>query len=187
MARDFTFRRRLILGTVILFGAADVTLAVYSWQLSAHPEAPDELLAQQTKKLRALEANIQNAQKIREETPQTQKQCDQFERSLLPASAGYSVLSSEIRAIGRKAGVQIENQTFKETPVEKRNLVEVSLEAAIAGDYKSVVQFLNGLQRSEKLQVVVDSLSLASQLSNQGPPNAIKVSVHMKTLFRATP
>ncbi len=187
MPREFTFWRRLISGAVVLLAAADVVLAVYSWQLASAPKAPGDLLTQQSKKLKALEENIQNAQRIREETPLTQKQCDEFEKSLLPASAGYSVLTAEIKSIAKKAGVQIESQTFKETPVEKRNLVEVSIEAAIAGDYSGVIHFLNGLQRAEKLQVVVDSLNLASQSSNQGPSNAIKVSVHLTTLFRAAP
>jgi Tfp pilus assembly protein PilO len=186
MARDFTIRRRLILGTVVLLGAADVALAFYSWQLAAAPKAPGELLAQQAKKLKALEENVQNAQKIRDETPQTQKQCDQFEKSLFAASQGYSALTAEIKSIGKKAGVQMEDITLKQTLVEKRNIEEVSIEAAVAGDYKGVIQFLNGLQRADNFYIV-DSLNLASQPSNQGPANAIKVSVHLKTFFRATP
>jgi Tfp pilus assembly protein PilO len=186
MKPNFTNRRKLILGCAVLLGTADLALAVYSWQLASGPKAPRELLAQQAKKLKALEQNIQNAQKIRDETPETQKQCDQFERSLFLASEGYSTLTAEIKSIGKKAGVQMEDLTLKQTAVEKRNLEEVSIEAAIAGDYKGVIEFLNGLQRAETLYVV-DSLNLASQASGQGPSSAIKVSVHLKTFFRATP
>jgi hypothetical protein len=185
MTSDFTLKRKLILGTLVLFCAADVAFAFYSWRLASASTAPGELLAQQARKLKTLEENVQNAQKIRDETPQTQKQCEQFEKSLFAASQGYSTLTAEIKSIGKKAGVQIEEITLKPTLVEKRNLDEVSIETAVAGDYKGVIQFLNGLQRADNFYIV-DWLNLVSQPSNQGPANAIKVTVHLKTFFRAS-
>ena len=54
---------------------------------------------------------------------------------------------------------------------------------AVVGDYKSVIQFLNGVQRSPNLYEV-DALVLATESANQGPSATIKVSVHLKTYFR---
>jgi hypothetical protein len=62
-------------------------------------------------------------------------------------------------------------------------MTEVSIDATVNGDYKSVIGFLNGLQRSANL-FEVDALTLASENSPQAPPNAIKVALHLKTYFR---
>ncbi len=40
MRRDFTIRRRVILGGLSLLVLADVTLAAYSLRLSSSPQAP---------------------------------------------------------------------------------------------------------------------------------------------------
>jgi hypothetical protein len=64
-------------------------------------------------------------------------------------------------------------------------MTEVVMDATISGDYKSVIQFLNGVQRSNSLYEI-DALTLASENANQGPAGAIKVAVHLKTYFRTT-
>ena len=62
-------------------------------------------------------------------------------------------------------------------------MTQVTMDAAVVGDYKSVIQFLNGVQRSPNLYEV-DALVLATESANQGPSATIKVSVHLKTYFR---
>ena len=57
------------------------------------------------------------------------------------------------------------------------------IDATVDGDYKSVIQFLNALQRSTNLYEV-DSLNLATESANRGPANVIKVALHLKTYFR---
>jgi hypothetical protein len=62
-------------------------------------------------------------------------------------------------------------------------MTEVAIDATVNGDYKSVIGFLNGLQRSAN-RYAVDSLTLASENANQGSANVIKVALHLKTYFR---
>jgi len=59
----------------------------------------------------------------------------------------------------------------------------VMIDATVDGDYKSVIQFLNALQRSTNLYEV-DSLNLATENANRGPANVLKVALHLKTYFR---
>ena len=66
--------------------------------------------------------------------------------------------------------------------VPNPNLTEVLIDATINGDYKSVIRFLNGLQRSTNYQV--DNLTLATDNTNQGASGVIKVSLHLRTYFR---
>ncbi len=183
MRRDFTLRKRMILAGVTLLVLADVALAAYAWQLSSAPRAPQQQLAVEIKQHDLLKADIKRAQDIRDNIPAIQKDCDHFEQSLFPASSGYSAVRSELGAIARKSGIQLEDLTFKETKIANRGMTEVAIDATVGGDYKSVIGFLNGLQRSANLYEV-DGLTLASENANQASANAIKVALHLKTYFR---
>jgi Tfp pilus assembly protein PilO len=183
MSRDFTWRRRIILVGVVLLVLADIGLAAYSWRLASTPHAPEKQLAVETKQRDLLRADIKRAQQIRDNVPATQKDCDRFEQSLFPASSGYSAVISELGDTARKSGIQIEDLTHKQTEISNRGMTEVSIDATVNGNYKNVVGFLNGLQRSANLYSV-DSLTLASENTNQASANIIKVTLHLRTYFR---
>jgi type IV pilus assembly protein PilO len=183
MSRDFTWRRRIILVGVVLLVLADVGLLAYSWQLASAPHAPQKQLAVETKQRDLLRADIKRAQEIRDNVPATQKDCQRFEQSLFPASAGYSAVRSELGDTARKSGIQIEDLSFKQTEISNRGMTEVTIDATVNGNYKSVIGFLNGLQRSANLYSV-DSLTLGSNETNQSSANVIKVALHLRTYFR---
>jgi Tfp pilus assembly protein PilO len=183
MPRDFTTRKRAILSAVVFLVAADLALAAYSWQLASEPRTPGQQFSKQEMRLKMLQAPIARAQKIREDMPNTQRDCEKFEGLLLPASSGYSSVSSELGEIARKSGVQLQGVSFRPTAIPERGLTEVVMESTIEGDYKSIILFLNGLQRSANIYEV-ESLTLATQKDSKGPANAIKVGLHLKTYFR---
>ena len=183
MRHDFTLRKRIILGGVILLVLADVALAAYSWELSSAPHAPQQQLAVETRQHDLLKADIKRAQDIRDNIPAIQKDCDHFEQSLVPASSGYSAVTSELGAIARKSGIQLDDLSIKQTEIANRGMKEVAIDVTVNGDYKSVIGFLNGLQRSANLYEV-DGLVLASENANQASTSVIKVALHLKTYFR---
>jgi Tfp pilus assembly protein PilO len=183
MRRDFTLRKRIILGGVILLVLADVALTAYSWELSSAPHAPQQQLAVETRQHDLLKADIKRAQDIRDNIPAIQKECDHFEQSLVPASSGYSAVTSELGAIARKSGIQLDDLSIKQTEIANRGMKEVAIDVTVNGDYKSVIGFLNGMQRSANLYEV-DGLVLASENANQASTNVIKVALHLKTYFR---
>ncbi len=183
MRRDFTTRRRTILACLILLLLADLALA--GWQLLSSPQMPREQSARQALQLKLLQKNIEEVQEIKADMPTTQKECEKFEKSLLPSSIGYFSLNSELDGIAKKSGVKLEALSFKPTPIPERGMTEMAIEATINGDYRSVIQFLNGLQRSANIYEV-ESLSLATEKANQGPANLIKLELHLKTYFRTT-
>lgn len=185
MPGDFTTRRRVILGGVICLLAADLALAGYSWQLASEPQTTPEQFAKLERQLKERQAPIARAEKIREDMPNTQRDCEKFEAMLLPASSGYSSISSELGEIARKSGVSLQGTSFKPTAIPDRGLTEVAMESTIQGDYKNVILFLNGLQRSANIYEV-ESLRLAPQKENKGPANVIKVGLNLKTYFRAS-
>jgi hypothetical protein len=182
MQHDFTFRRQAILAGLLLLILADVTLAVYSWQLASAPQSPQQQFALESKQHDLLKADIKRAQDIRDKIPAIQAKFDQIEKSFPPASSGYSAVRSELGEIGKKAGVQLEGLTFKQTEIANRGMTEVLVDAVINGDYKSVIHFLNGVQRSTNYEV--DNLTLGAETTNQGTSGVIKVTLHLKTYFR---
>jgi Tfp pilus assembly protein PilO len=184
MKRDANLQKRLVIGGLALLVLADVALATYSWKLSSAGRTPQQELALQTKQLEVLRADIKRGESIRQLTPAIQKDCDRFEHSLLPVTSGYSAVSAELDAIARKAGARIEDRSFKQKEIPNRGMQEVSIDITVNGEYTGVVHFLNGLQRSENLYAV-DGLALAGDSQNQGANAPIRVTVHMKTYFRA--
>jgi Tfp pilus assembly protein PilO len=183
MRRDFALQKRVIIGGLSLLVLADIGLAAFSWQQAAAPRTPQQELDRQTMRLKLLQGDIDRAKAIQQSMPATQADCDRFEKSLLPASTGYSTVAGELGSIAGKAGLQISGVNFHHKEFTTRGLTEVELEATIGGGYSSVVRFLNGLQRSENVYTV-DSLALASESQTLGASSAIRVTLHMRTFFR---
>jgi len=182
MQRDFTFRKRVILAAVVLLVIADVTLAAYSWEVASAPETPERQFAIEMMQHDLLKADIKRALDIRVSIPAIQAKFDQIEKSFPAASSGYSKVRFELGEIGKKAGIRIEELTFKPTEIANRGMTEVSIDATIDGDYKNVIQFLNGVQRTTNYEL--EALTLAADSANQGSSGVIKVSLHLKTYFR---
>ena len=184
MRRDFTIRKRIILGAVTALVLTDIVLAAYSFELGSVPRPGPGEIAQRERQHQLLQAKIDRAQKIRDDMPHTKEQCEKFERSLLPASSASSALSAELGELARKSGVRTDDVTYKPTAVPERGMTELVIDLVIGGDYKSVIQFLNNMQRSSN-NYIIESLSLAPEGSNQGP-NVIKVGLHIKTYLRTS-
>ncbi len=184
MRRDFTSRRRVIIGGLALLALADCGLAAFSWQQASAPRTPQQELDRQTIQLKLLQGDIGRARAIQQSMPATQMDCEKFEKSLFSAGTGYSAVTEELGGIARKAGLQISGLNFHRKEIPNRELSEVELEATISGGYAGVVRFLNGLQRSENVYIV-DSLTLASESQPQGVSGAVRVTLRMRTFFRA--
>src|SRR6267143_4607186 len=142
MSRDFTFRKQAIVAGVVLLVLADVALAAYSWRLASAPHSPREQLSLEMKQHDLLKADIKRAQDIRDKIPAIQKNFDQFEHSLFPASSGYSSVRSELGDLARKSGIQLVELSFKPSEIPSRGMTQVIMDATIAGDYRNVIQFL---------------------------------------------
>jgi Tfp pilus assembly protein PilO len=184
MRRDFKLKQRLIVSVLALLVVADIALGVYSWNLASAQSAQEEL-ALLTRNRDLLKKDIQRAQEIRSHIPAIQKDCDAFEESFFSASSGYSTVSAELGTIAGKSGLRLDSNAFKSKNVKGTNLIELEIDAQVTGDYRGVVRFLNGLQRSSSYYAV-QALSARSAVQAKGAQGALSVTVHIKTYFRAT-
>jgi Tfp pilus assembly protein PilO len=182
MARDFTVRKRLILGALGLLIAADTALIAYSWHADSASRTPQQIFAEESQQLKLLKADVERAQKIRKDIPAIQRDCDRFEGSLPPAASGYSTLVGDLEGIARKAGVKIAGVNFHEKQLADKPFVQVILDTTIEGDYPGVVRFVNGVQKAQGLYIVND-LTLGTSSQNVG--GTLRVNLHLQTYFRA--
>ena len=183
MRHDFKFKKHAIVFLLAFFITANVALAVYSWNLASAQSAKQEL-ALMTVNRDLLKKDIQRALEIRSHIPAIQKDCDAFEQSLFPESTGYSTVSAELGELAAKAGLRLDSRAFRPKPVKGRDLTELGIDAQVIGDYRGVVRFLNGLQRSKNFYAV-EGLSAHSASQASGGRGALQVTVHIKTYFRA--
>ena len=183
MGQDFKIKQRIILVFLLLLVAADVTLAVYSWN-TASAEAAQQELALMMRNRDLLKKDIQRAREIRSRIPAIQKDCVAFEQSLFPKTTGYSMVSAELDSLATKSGLRVESRALKPKPVKGYDLTELAIDAQVAGDYRAVVKFLNSLQRSPNYYAV-EGLSARPAGHLQGPKGGLNVTVHIKTYFRA--
>lgn len=179
----FTGRRRAILTLLGLLIAADIALGVYSWQLASAPYTSPKQFDAMSIRLATLGDNIQSAQKIKDGMPQTKSDCDQFERSLPPESAGSSSMAAELDDIAKKSGLRVEGFSFKPKQIAEHGVSEESIDATVSGDYAAVARFVNALQRSQKFYIM-DGLALSGDSQTQKVSGPLKVAVHLRTYFR---
>jgi Tfp pilus assembly protein PilO len=184
MRREFKFEKRAILVGVAALVIADVTLAAYGWKLAAAPRSEQDVVIL-TRNRDLLRADIKRAQDIRQKIPAIQKDCDQFEHSLFPEGTGYSSVTAELDSIASKSGLQLENKALRQKEVKGRGLTELDMDATVSGSYVGVVRFLNALQRSSNVYAV-EGLAAKSEFEQQGGRGGVRVTLHIKTYFRAT-
>lgn len=177
----FRLQKTITLAVLTILVTADVVLAVYAARWSGG--FPRSKLAAQKAEAKLLKADIQRALAIQKGMPQTKADCERFENSLLSSNTGYSAVTAEISEVAKLSGLQIASLGFHPKELPERNMVELELDATVSGNYKSVVQFLNGLQRS-KNHYVVDSLTLASEPGSRDPSGTLRVALHVKSYFK---
>lgn len=125
-------------------------------------------------------ADVRRATEIKQRLPQVQRECDEFfAKELRPAATGYSAIVADVGALARKAGLRTNAVTFRQRDIANRSVVEVEVVATVEGDYPSLVNFINGLERSANFYLL-DSLQLAS--SSGG---GLKLNLQLRTYFRS--
>ncbi len=90
-------------------------------------------------------------------------QADQFYLERLPVS--YSEFLTEIGALAKKQGVRLTRVQYAPSQVTGESagqLTQVQMDAGLTGQYRSLVQFINGLER-DKTFFVIGGVTLTGQ------------------------
>ena len=181
MKIEFPLQKKIIIAGLAVLIVADAGLGFDAMQ-SATRFSQSELAAQKTQ-IKLLKADIKRALVIQQSIPQTKADCERFENSLHSSSAGYSAVTDELTGFAKQAGLQLASLAFHPKELPGRNMVELGLDATVNGDYKGVVRFLNGLQRSKSLYII-DTLALASEPTTQGAAGTLRVVLSLRSYFK---
>lgn len=135
------------------------------WQ-TAKSQNADALAAQKVtlqtavfaaKPLQGLDAKLASAN----------SEADEFYSERLPVS--YSEIATEIGVLKDKNHVRLTRMQYTQAPVANVSvgqLTELKMDASLSGDYRGLVEFLNGLER-DKVFFVVNGLTLTGQESGR--------------------
>lgn len=172
--------KKWTVAALALLMAVDIALCVFLWRTSR--EAPDAMRAQRevlSVQDRLLKADIERGAKIRASLPQVGRDCQDFyQQSFLNASTGYSSVETDLGNIASKAGLKTPGFGFKEAAVKDRGVTEMTITTSVNGDYASVIEFINGLERSKNFYML-SNLSLTSATSGE-----VRLDLELHTYFR---
>ena len=168
---------RWALGVIL---AIDVGLVILNLR---GPGSPQQLRAENNRfraQLSLLEADVKRGKSIQRDMDKVQGDCDRFfAEELRPATRGYSAIEADLGAIAGKAGLRTDAVTFRQRDISGRGVVEIEVAAAVEGDYANVINFINGLERSNNFYVL-DGLSLASSTAGN-----LRLNLQLRTYFRS--
>jgi hypothetical protein len=150
----------------------------YAWQAAKTQDAG--AVAQQTAAMRSAEVAAQPLAGLDEKLKQATVDADEFYKRRLPYS--YSEVAGELGALAKKVNVKLTRGQFAEAPVlvdSAGALTEVRMDYSLTGDYRPLVQFINGLER-DKMFFSIRAMALTGQQSG-----AVGVRLGLTTYLRA--
>ena len=181
MKIEFPLQKKIVIAGLLVLIVADALLALYAMQ-SATRFSRSGLAGQKTQ-IKLLKADIKRARAIQQSIPQTKADCERFENSLYASSAGYSAVTEELTGFAKQAGLQTVSLAFHPKEIPGRNVVELGLDATVNGDYKGIVRFLNGLQRSKNFYII-DTLTVAAEPTAQAGAGPLRVALSLRSYFK---
>jgi type IV pilus assembly protein PilO len=180
-SRNWSAVKTAITAALCLLLAVDVGLAFFYWQ--AGREGPESKRNQRDRlqlQAKLLKADVERGEKIRASLPQVGKDCDGFYReSFLPSASGYSAIVADLSDITHKAGLKTSGVSFQQKELKDHGVTQITMKTTVEGDYPSIIQFINALERSKNFYLL-DDLVLASGGSTPG----IKLNLDLRTFFR---
>ncbi len=108
----------------------------------------------------------------------SQQDIRSFYRERLPAK--YSVISEELGKLASHSGAILSDVRYDTFETDLPDLEQVTMTAAVSGDYAKVVKFINAVERN-KVFFLIDGLSLADQKAG-----VVRLDLRMETYLRLT-
>jgi len=165
-----------------------------AWRLATSQNA--EALAQQQIQLKSAEIAAKPLEGLDVKLAAATAQSDEFYVQRLPVS--YSEILGELGALKTKSNVRLSRVNYTQPAPTSNNgkkategpggttvpntgkdqLTEVLMDASLTGDYRSLVQFINGLER-DKVFFLINGITLTGQQTGQ-----VSLRIRIATFLR---
>lgn len=178
--RPWNTWKKLILCALGVLLFADLALVFILWQSTR--EGVDSMRAQRSRlqiEAKLLKADVARGDAIRASLPKVGKDCDVFfHDAFLSSAGGYSAIEEDLGTIATKAGLRTSSIAFTQKEVKDRGVTLVTIIDSVNGNYSSIIQFINGLERSKYFYLLND-LHLDSASAGD-----IRLHLELRTYFR---
>ncbi len=148
-----------IVGFSLLLALAIGLAARLAMDWAATNTHATDLLANRQVQLAELKLRNAPLRGLDKSVEKTRKQMKQFFDDRIPAS--YSAIATSMTNLEVKSGVRLSRVQYTQgKPTEY--LTPISMNAAISGDYPSIMHFVNGLERA-KTFYIIDEMALTGE------------------------
>jgi hypothetical protein len=181
-----TARARALLTTVNLHYAGVAALLVIVLYIAAHLVFVTQSLhahnadafSQQHALLTTAELQARPLRGLDSKLVDSTKAADAFYTDRLPYA--YSQVLAELGTLTKHSGVRLVHVQYAQQPELSgaAALTQVDMDAAVSGDYRPVVEFINGLER-DRLFFFVNSINLTGQQTGQ-----VNLRIRLTTFLR---
>jgi type IV pilus assembly protein PilO len=151
-------------GAVAALGLLNLYLMIHmglAWQVARSQDA--EAVAQQRVALKTAQIAALPLQGLDAKLRNASVQADQFSLERLPVS--YSEVATELGVLLKRTNVHLNGVQYSQSAVDgdaAGQLTQVLMDARLSGDYRSLVLFINGLER-DKVFFLISGVSLTGQ------------------------
>ncbi len=169
----------LHLAAVAVLVAANIYLLVHiavAWKISHSSNA--DAVEQQTIQMRAAEIAAKPLRGLDKKLLTAERGAEEFYKDRIPAAD--STIIAELGALAARNSVHLSRVQYTEDSALE-GLTEIRMDASLSGDYRPLVQFLNGLER-DKIFFVIDGVTLTGQQSG-----VVNLRLRLTSYLRATP
>ncbi len=147
------------------------------WQEAKGQDA--EAVASQQVALKTAELQARPLEGLDVKLTRASQEADRFYADRLPVS--YSEVLSELGGLTRRQNVRLTHVNYAQAAVAAQGvsqLTEVRMDASLTGDYRSLVLFLNGLER-DRVFFVINGVTLTGQQSG-----TVNLRIRLTTYLR---
>ena len=189
VTQNLTERTRALLTRLNLYYAGVGVLALvnlyllvhmaFAWRAASGQDA--NAIAKQTVAMTVAKAGAQTLEGLDSKLAQATTDADKFSERRLPFA--YSQVLAELGRLQKKEGVKLTRVQYAEpvTVLEGSAgaLTEVRMDASLSGDYRPLVEFINGLERN-KTFFLITGVTLTGQQSG-----TVSLRLRLTTYLRA--
>jgi hypothetical protein len=150
----------------------------FTWREASSQDA--DALAAQRVSLKTAEIAARPLQGLDAKLAAAHDDADSFYRRRLPVS--YSEVAAELGVLSKRTTVKLNGVQYAQAPVlgsEDGALTEVRMDASLSGEYRGLVEFINGLERDRQF-FLVSGITLTGAQSG-----AVNLRMRLTTYLRA--
>ena len=151
-----------------LLGLVNLYLLIHmgvAWRAASSQD--DEALAAQQVSLKAAQIAALPLQGLDVKLKTASSQADEFSLERLPVN--YSEVASELGVLVKRSNVRLTRVQYAQSAVDDDaagQLTQVMMDAGLSGDYRSLVTFINGLER-DRVFFLISGITLTGQQTGQ--------------------